>query len=95
MYLEDQERVRRRIKRCTDDLLAISTGGSLALVFGDLHKSLLASASDFVWVARAFLHSDGGKHYGWDAMLCAIFIEGTNVFRTSFVRSLWRLNGFV
>lgn len=42
-------------------LPAVTTRGTSTLVSRNLHKALFTSASDFILIARAFLHGDGGK----------------------------------
>src|SRR6267154_2982715 len=56
-------KITRKLKyRKTHDVLAVTIGSTLTLVWGNLHKALLTSTTDSIWVAAAFLHRERRKH---------------------------------
>jgi hypothetical protein len=74
--------------------LAVPTRGTSTFLFRNLHKTLLASASDFILITRAFLHGEGGKEDRGKAMLVCIFLEEMKIFGTGFEGSFIGLKGY-
>jgi len=90
------EGVCKKIGTSTDveiRIAAIPSRCATTFLLGDLHQALLTGASDSVWVASAFLHSERGEDDSRDTKLAAVLLEKGNIGLAGFERTVRRLDG--
>lgn len=79
--------------RRTHGIAAVSSRCATTFIFGDLHETLLASTSDGVGIAGAFLHGERSQHDCREAKLFTVLLKQVDILCARQERSFPGTNG--